>query len=333
VTANNESRASASARAPAVVCLGEALIDLIAIDGSGPLEYSPTFHMAPGGAPANVAVTLARLGTSVAFVGKVGDDPFGRVLCETFAREHVDIRNFVSAPDARTALAFVGSDGSSGRRFVFYHAGMADTLLDTGDLDRERIERAHVFHFGSVTLTDEPSRTATLSAARWARASGCLVSFDPNVRMEVWDSPRSAHEQIEAGVCLADVVKVSLEELEFLTGTLDLESAGRTLRERGPSLVVVTLGADGCFYQTAFASGRVAAPPVTAIDTLGAGDAFVGGLLTCIAANDGVLVLEDVDALERSLRFANAVAALTTTRYGAIPALPSRAEVDALLTS
>jgi len=308
------------------VCLGEVLIDLVATDASQPLERSSDFHMAPGGAPANVAVALARLGTPVAFIGKVGDDPFGRVLCETLAREGVDVRSVSTAPGARTALAFVGSDGSSGRRFVFYHSGMAYTLLEAGEVERSVIQGARIFHFGSVTLAAEPSRSATLTAARYARESGCLVSFDPNVRVEVWDSPRHARESIDQALTLVDVVKVSSDELDFLTGTSDATAACQSLRARGPHLAVVTQGSDGCYYQTADASGYVPGVQVDTLDTLGAGDAFVAGLLSGLAA-------EPRGALRETLRFANAVGAITTTRYGAIPSLPTRAQVDALLSS
>jgi fructokinase len=315
---------------PTVVCLGEVLIDLIAADGKQPLERSSTFHMAPGGAPANVAVALARLGTTVAFIGKVADDAFGRVLCETLAREQVDVRALATAPGARTALAFVGSDGNAGRRFVFYHDRTADTQLEAHELDRAVVERARIFHFGSVTLSAEPSRTATLAAARWAQDCGRMVSFDPNVRLEVWPSEQLARETILEAMRLADVVKVSSDELEFLTGTSNVRNACRRLRARGPSLAVVTEGEGGSFYQTARSSGHIAGIRVDVVDTLGAGDAFMAGLLACLAGVPASS-LADESALPSALRFANAVGAITTTGYGAIPALPKRVQVEALL--
>jgi fructokinase len=316
---------------PAVVCLGEVLIDFVARDGELPLQQATNFHKAAGGAPANVAVALARLGISVAFIGKIGGDAFGQSLRATLAEEGVTVRGLVEAPTARTALAFVGSDGHGGREFVFYHRGMADTLLRPEEVDRELIANARIFHFGAVTLAAEPSRTATAAAARWAREGGCLVSFDPNVRLEVWDSPRQALDSMIDTLSVVDVVKVSSDELAFLTGTSDPAEACRVLRNHGPTVAIVTLGGGGCYYQTDSATGSVPGISVESVDSLGAGDAFVAGLLACLAAYANRTVVTDEALLVPALRFANAVGAITTTRYGAIPALPSRAQVDALL--
>ncbi len=316
---------------PAVASLGEVLIDFVAVEGALHLEQATTFRRAAGGAPANVAVGLARLGIASAFVGKVGGDAFGRFLRQTLAEAGVDVRGLVEDPSARTPLAFVGSDGRGGRSFVFYHDGMADTLLRPDEVDRDLIAHATVFHFGSVTLAAEPSRDATLTAARWARQHGRLVSFDPNVRLELWDSPRRARDSILDSLSLVDVVKVSGDELEFLTGSSDPAEACRRLRERGPALAVVTLGADGCYYEATISSGHVSGVPVQAVDTLGAGDAFVAGLLAALSAQPDAAIIHDEQSLGRALRFANAVGAISTTQYGATPALPTRAQVDHLL--
>jgi fructokinase len=313
------------------VCLGEALIDFVALDSE--LGSASKFIRAAGGAPANVAVALSRLGTPSAFVGKLSTDLFGRFLRETLACEGVDLRGLVEDDVARTPLAFAGSDGTAGRAFVFYHDGMADTLLRADELlfARELITHARLFHFGSVTLAAEPGAGATLHAADCARRSSCLVSFDPNVRLEVWNSSEQARQTILNALTLADVVKLSSDELEFLAGTRDPAEACRKLRAQGPHLVVVTLGPNGCYYDTGSACGFVPGVPVTVVDTLGAGDAFVGGLLAGLAFEDSAL--DDEATLIRVLRFANAVGAITTTRYGAIPALPTRHEVETLLSS
>jgi fructokinase len=319
---------------PSVICLGEVLIDFVATDSGQPLSAAPTFIRAPGGAPANVAVAVSRLGNRAAFVGKIATDMFGRFLRETLAIEAVDLRGLVEDPSTRTALAFIGSDGNAGRAFVFYHEGMADTSLRVDDLGRARelIEHAKLFHFGSVTLSAEPSVSATLEAATYARRSGCLVSFDPNVRLELWDSPSRAHQTTMEALRLVDVLKVSNDELEFLAGTTDPVEACCLLRARGPRLVAVTLGSDGCYYDAGSSCGYVPGVHVNVVDTLGAGDAFLGGLLVGLATSaDGLL--DDRPALIQALHFANAVGALTTTRYGAIPALPRLPEVEALLSS
>jgi fructokinase len=307
------------------------LTDFVALDSRVALQQSTNFHRAPGGAPANVAVGLARLGTSVAFLGKVGGDTFGHALRETLSTEGVDVRGLVQTPGTQTALAFVGSDGHGGRQFIFYHRGMADTLLAPEEVDHDLIGHAQIFHFGSVTLAAEPSRTATIAAARWAREHDCLVSFDPNVRLELWDAPSSALDTIVDMLGVVDLVKVSSDELVFLTGTSHPGDACRVLRGHGPAMAVVTLGGGGCYFQSASFFGEVPGLPVTVVDSLGAGDAFMAGLLAGLSKQPAPVVLRDEDALIPVLRFANAVGAITTTRFGAIPALPTRAEVEQLL--
>ena len=316
---------------PAVVSLGEVLIDFVALESDVPLQAASTFHRAAGGAPANVAVALARLGTASAFLGKVGGDAFGRSLRQMLAAEGVDVRGVIEDPAARTALAFVGANEHGGRSFVFYHAGMADTLLRPEEVDRDLIANASVFHFGSVTLAAEPSRSATLEAANWARQRGCLVSFDPNVRLELWDSPQRARDTILETLGVADTVKLSADEIEFLTGSSDPAEACLRLREHGPAFAVVTLGDSGCYYAATTSSGYVPGIPVKAVDSLGAGDAFVGGMLAGLAAAPNAVSSADAQALGSMLSLANAVGALATARHGAIPALPTRAEVEQLL--
>jgi fructokinase len=317
---------------PAIVSLGEVLVDFVALDDSLPLEHAAVFQRAAGGAPANVAVALVRLGAAVGFVGKVGGDAFGRTLRETLATEGVDVRGLLDAPGARTALAFVGADARGGRRFEFYHERTAHTLLQPEEVDRDLIAHARIFHFGSVTLAAEPSRSATSAAARWARQGGQLVSFDPNVRLELWDSPGRARSSIVDILSLVDVVKVSSDELEFLTGASDPAAACRILCGYGPRVAIATLGSSGCYYQTSSTSGYVLGVEVDAVDSLGAGDAFVAGFLATVALSPAT-ILRDADALVSALRFANAVGAITTTKHGAIPALPTRAQVERLLNA
>jgi fructokinase len=288
---------------------------------------------AAGGAPANVSVALARLGVPAAFLGKISSDVFGQSLRETLAAEGVDVRGLVEQSAARTPLAFVGSNQSGGRSFVFYHDGMADSLLRTDEVvaRHDLIAHARVFHFGSLTLRAEPSRSATLAAVHVARESGCLVSFDPNVRLEVWDSAQRGRQVMLDAMEMVDVLKVSGDELGFLTGTCEEAPACHWLRARGPTLVVVTLGEKGCYYDAGVSSGFVSGVSVRAIDTLGAGDAFLAGLLAGLANMPDGTLLNDDAALRNALRFANAVGAITTTRYGAVPALPTRLDVERLL--
>ena len=319
---------------PFAVCQGEILIDLVAVGAGARIEDAATFHRAPGGAPANVAVGLARLGVPTAFVGKVSDDAFGRLLRETLERDGVDVTGLITDPAARTPLAFVGSDGAGGRTWIFYHRGMADTILRPDELAASLIGTATLFHFGAVSLAAEPGRSATLAAARMAREAGALVSFDPNVRLELWDGANEARDAIHAAIPLADVVKVSLDEIGLLFGTADPAAACRSIRDVGPALAVVTLGASGCWFDAPAGRSPVDGVTVEAVETTGAGDAFVAGLLSRLAPGGraGIARLGDAQLLD-AFRFANAVGALATTRYGAIPSLPRIAEVDAFLAS
>jgi fructokinase len=299
------------------------------------IEEAETFHKAPGGAPANVAVALERLGVPAAFIGKVSNDGFGRFLRGTLETEGVDVRALITDSAARTPLAFVGSGGGAGRSFIFYHRGMADTILRCDEVDADLIASAAAFHFGSVTMAAEPGRSATLAAARIARDAGRLVSFDPNVRLELWDSAEEARACIVAALPLADIVKVSGEEIGLLTGSEDPATATEFLCSAGPALAIVTLGGDGCFFRHSGGAGHVPGFVVDFVDALGAGDAFVAGILAAVVGHvDGLHGLTADEArLREALLFANAVGALATTRYGAIPSLPSRADAEAFLAT
>lgn len=313
----------------AVVCLGEALIDFVADTSGVSLVDCPGFRKAAGGAPANVAVGLARLGVPARFLGKVGEDPFGHFLARTFSEAGVDVTGLRFDPEARTGLAFVSLQADGERDFTFYRHPSADMRLTPAEIDRASFEDAALFHFGSITLITEPSRSATLAAIEAARTAGCIVSYDPNLRLPLWPGAEAARRAMLAVMPVADVVKVSDEEAAFLHG--DIESCARALLAQGPRLVLVTLGADGCRYFTASGEGHVPGFAVDAVDTTGAGDGFVAGLLAHLAEGGAFPLPEP--ALQQALRFANAVGALTCTKKGAIPSLPTRAEVEVLIES
>src|SRR4051794_18734680 len=213
----------------AVICLGEALIDFVADVHGVSLEDCPGFRKAAGGAPANVAVGVARLGQTSAFAGKVGDDPFGRFLERTLAENGVDTTPMRFDPEARTGLAFVSLLENGERDFVFYRHPSADMRLRPDELPVELFSGARVFHFGSISLISEPSRAATLAAARAARNCGCIVSYDPNLRLPLWPSAEAARAAMLDAVPLADVVKISDEEAAFLTGEAPAATAERLL--------------------------------------------------------------------------------------------------------
>ena len=316
-----------------VITHGELLIDFVPTVTGVELIEAPAFIKAPGGAPANVAAGLARLGVSAGFLGQVGDDPFGRFLAQTLRDAGVDVTTLSFSAQARTALAFVSLRADGERDFMFYRHPSADMLYSVADVDvhAAALRSARAFHFGSISLIGEPARAATLRAIALARAGGALISYDPNLRLPLWPSAASAREGMLLGLEHAAIVKVSEEELAFLTGASDETEALARLWRPGLKMVAITRGAAGSTYVTPRFRGNVPGIPVTAVDTTGAGDAFMAGLLRGVLANPGVLEAED--ELIRVYRFANATGALTATRRGAIPALPFPEDVYRLLAN
>jgi fructokinase len=308
-----------------VVCLGEALIDFICLEKGVPLAHARTFERAPGGAPANVAVALARLGVRSGFVGKVGDEEFGRFLASTLADNGVDTSALLFSDQARTALAFVSLKEDAERDFMFYRHPSADMLIRKEEIDQDYIKRAKVFHFGSISLITEPSRGATLAAVRCAQEHGLIISYDPNLRLSLWPSATRARRGIELGWQFANVVKISEQELAFLVGTSDPERGADQLLQSGLKLLAISLGREGCFYATEKQRGYVSGYHVAAVDATGAGDGFVAGLLAGLL--DIGLQVDSRQRISDVLRLANAVGALTVTKRGAIPAFPTRDEV------
>ncbi len=303
-----------------VVSLGELLIDFVALEHGVSVGDASGFRKAPGGAPANVAVAVARLGHEVAFMGQVGDDPFGHHLADVLAAEGIDLRGLCFSDEARTALAFVSLTAEGERSFVFYRHPSADMLMRPEDVVVDVLANAKIFHYGSITMIGEPSRSATLLAVQEARSRGLLISYDPNLRLALWPSAEAAREGMLAGFDYAHIVKVSDEEVEFLTGGHDISSLWRG----DVRVIAVTQGGRGATIYTRQQAVHVPGFSVRTVDTTGAGDGFVAGML--------VGILEHWDDYQAHLpeigRFANAVGALATTHLGAIPALPSRSAVD-----
>ncbi|UCH35893.1 MAG: carbohydrate kinase [Armatimonadota bacterium] len=315
---------------PNAVCIGELLIDFVSTAKDLSLSNCPPLVGAPGGAPANVAVGLARLGVSSGFVGKIGDDPFGEFLRATMAENSVDATHLVSEPGSRTTLAFNATRSDGKKDIFFYRNPGADILLHPDDINEDYMVSADVLHFGSVSLSHSPSREATLRAVEIAQANELLISYDPNLRLMLWDSADEAEKWIWKAMPAADVVKIAEEEWEFITGTSDLEAGSEKVFEAGPGLVVVTRGEQGCYYDNGRARGYLPGFAVDVLDPLGAGDGFVAamlaGLLRC--GDYRALTAEDLDDM---LTTANAAGALTTQRAGVIPALPTPDEIKAFV--
>ena len=313
------------------ICLGELLIDFVpTVTGTG-LTDAPAFIKAPGGAPGNVAVGLARLGVQSAFMGKVGDDAFGHFLADTLTQAGVDVGPLRFSSEARTALAFVSLRADGEREFMFYRHPSADMLFTPREVDMDAIGRAKLLHFGSISLIGEPSRSATLYAVDAARAAGGLVSYDPNLRLPLWPDADAARKGLLLGLSKAHIVKLSDDESEFLTGLSDLKAACQALWHEDLKLMVVTRGRAGCVYFTPNFTGMVESFTVEAVDATGAGDGFVAGLLQGLLADS--TLIQDEARLRELCRFANAVGALATTERGAIPALPDRERVRDFLNS
>lgn len=320
---------------PDVITCGEMLIDFVSTVSGVTLVEAPAFEKAPGGAPANVAVGLARLGVSTGFVGKLGDDDFGRYLQSVLEGNGVDTSRLQFTSEARTALAFVSLREDGEREFVFYRHPSADMLYAPHEVHVPYIARARVFHFGSITLGAEPGASATLHAAHVARENGLFVSYDPNLRLNLWPSAEAAREGMLRGWEYANLIKISEEEAEFLSGTDDLERAVQDLWHGNLRLLAVTRGEQGATFFAPGKSGYEPGFPVRAVDTTGAGDAFLAGLLYSLYRNLDRLTQGDLaeDELRQAVRFANAAGALATTRRGAIPALPTLEEVQRLLAT
>ncbi len=313
-----------------VAALGELLIDLTQNGVSG--QGNPVFEANPGGAPANVLAMLRKLGRSCAFLGKVGADGFGNQLEETLRAAGIDVRGLRRDKKAHTTLAVVQTFADGDRDFSFYRKPGADVELTAEELDTDVLQNCSVFHFGSLSLTDEPARTATHRAIELARSAGALISYDPNLRLPLWESGKAAQEQIAWGLKQCGVVKIADNEAEFLCGTPDFDRAAAMLRERYPNirLLNITAGAGGSY---SYYEGMRAFEPACAlggvIETTGAGDTFCACVLHYVLTHglDGLTEPQ----LHEMLRFANAAAYLVATRRGAIRSMPEPNEIDAVL--
>jgi len=307
-----------------ITAVGEILIDLTQ---SGVNELGiPVFAANPGGAPANLAVAAARLGASSAFIGKVGTDSFGTFLRNTLVENGVDVSGMVTDLHSRTTLAVVALDKQGERTFSFYRNPSADVNLSVQEISEEQLKNTKFLHFGSVSLTTDPARSATLYAAETAKKHGALISYDPNYRASLWSDEETAIAMMKQPLPMVDILKVSDEELPLLTGTENLEEGSAILAAYGIRLVLVTLGANGAYYRLGEKTGHVPGVKVKVGDTNGAGDTFFGAALAQLSRYEK---LEDVteEELKSIVAVSNKAAALTTSRHGAIPAMPSREEV------
>jgi len=308
-----------------IVCFGEILMDMTPQTGREGTLYQPN----PGGAPANVAVAVSRLGGSAAFIGSVGDDFFGGLLRHTLTSNGVDTRCLKTTSRAPTTLAFVHLDREGERSFSFYRQPGADLFLPWGREERSLIASSRLFHFGSLSMTTPRARHITRQALAYAHKTRKIISYDPNLRPALWKNLSEARKVILSPLRYVHILKVSEEELLFLSRTT-FQEAWKWLASLRLPLVLVTRGKEGvtCLYQkTMFSTSSY---EVNVVDTTGAGDAFVGAFLSGLVKEPRPLEVSR-EKLLSLLKYASAVAAITISRPGAIPALPSRQEVEQFL--
>jgi fructan beta-fructosidase len=315
-----------------VIAIGEVLIDFTPAGRT--VGGNEQFECNPGGAPANVAAALARLGARTALISKVGEDQFGSLLHNTLLSSGIDVSDVSFTNEASTTLAFVHLDDKGDRSFSFFRKPGADTFLHSKDVPLDRIETCQILHFGSLSMTHEPARTATKTAVLKAKEAGVLLSFDPNIRFALWESKEEAKKNIIWGMKYADILKISEEELFFITGTSDVEQGSLKLQQQfGIVLIVVTLADKGCYYRLAGQDGYVPGFQVKAIDTTGAGDAFLGCLLYKVLKVGISLNNLTTKQIISMLTFANAGGALVTTRKGALKSMPTTYEIYEMIES
>ena len=309
-----------------VVALGELLIDFApqSVDDAG----YPTLAANPGGAPGNFLAALAKYGCSTAIFGKVGDDMFGRLLINTLKNAGIETRGVLMDPDQFTTLAFVSLDQSGNRDFSFARKPGADTCLRPEEVDFSLLDSARVFHFGTLSLTDEPAASATRAAIQAAKARGLLISLDPNLRKPLWKREEDAKAAIDWSLRQADIVKISDEEIEWLWGLSPEAGAERLLEECGVSLVYVTLGPKGCYAATRAQHVTVNSPSgIHVVDTTGAGDIFGGSAMSrFLKLEKAPADLTEAD-LRGIVRFACTAASLSTQKHGGITSVPAEDEV------
>jgi len=299
-----------------------------------PLEKAPGFLPVPGGAPANVAIGLAKLGVDSALISKIGDDPFGRLLRSVLLQNRVDISQLKVDRESRTTLAFISTREDGERDFCFYRNPGADMMLSAEEISEGFIKTARVFHYGSISMISDPSYSATLKALEYAKKYGLVISYDPNVRLSLWDSENQVKQRIIEGLHNSDLVKLNNDELEFITGISDIKQGSDILLKYGPKMVVVTQGDKGSFFNNGRTCSFIESYKVHTIDTTGCGDSFTSAILAKFLQKikQGKDPFDlDCEEMKDILRFASAAGALTATKKGVIPSLPTQEDLRIFL--
>ena len=318
------------------ISMGELLIDFVATEDNVPLEQSPGFLKAPGGAPANVAVAVQRLGLPSSFVGKIGDDPFGRFLRQTLDDTGVNTRFLFVDDEARTTVVFVTVWDDGRKDLCFYRNPGADMRLHPDEIDEALFNGARAFHYGSIGFINEPYRSAQHKAIAMAREQGLMLTYDPNYRPTLWPDEESARRLMQDGFRYCHLAKVAEEEWEIACGHTDIDQGIAAILDRGVELLVISRGERGSIAATRDYRIDMPAVDVPVVETTGAGDGFMAAMITRLLPERerlGSLATVDREYVGDALRYANAVGALTCTKPGAIPALPTTEEVGRFLAS
>lgn len=313
-----------------LLAIGEALIDFAPEETGKELKDVSGFKPKVGGAPANVCGAYVKLGGDAALITQLGQDPFGDKIVEEFQACGIDCSHIRRTKKANTSLAFVSLKEDGNREFSFYRKPGADMLMESRDIDAAWFEDAYALHFCSVSLGDFPMKEAHRKAIDCARRAGAIVSFDPNIRLPLWENPEALRNVIWDFAPLAHILKISDEELEFVTGKADIEEVLPRLFSGNTRLVIYTKGAGGAECYTESASAYADAQRVNAVDTTGAGDGFIGAFLYCLARDEvevGQLASLSREKMEQYLNFANKFCAKSVTKYGAIASYPTLTEM------
>lgn len=314
---------------PKVYCIGEALIDFVPTKRGVRLEDVPGFVTAPGGAVANLAAAVAKLGAQSAFIGAVGDDAFGRLMREVLEKYGVDTSYMYTTRAANTTLAFVALKADGDRDFIFYRKPGADMLLNEKDIPEGLFKKGDILHFGSLGMVESPSKYAHIKAMRLMREAGGILSFDPNVRLPLWDDPMDCKNTILEFLPQADLVKVSFDEMPFIFDTDNEKAVADRCFGLGVKAVMVTRGAQGSAIYTPDYSTEVASIDVPVEDTTGAGDAYTGAVLSRLAAVGSLEEGLRPEAIDSMINFANVVGSITTMKKGGMASVPTLAEAEA----
>lgn len=308
-----------------ILAIGELLIDFTAItEKNGDIYYKQN----AGGAPANVVCMAAKLGASTGFIGKIGKDMFGNYLKGILEERKVDTRGLILDKDFSTTLAFVKNGSHGERDFVFYRKNSADLNMKFSEVNLKLIDECKIFHFGALSLTSEPSKSATINAVEYAKAKGKIISYDPNWRPILWQSKEQAVQAMKNVLRYVDIIKVSEEELQIITDCGNLLPAIAKLLNMGIKIVCITQGAKGCIIATKSSVELYPAYKVDSVDTLGSGDSFLGGFLYKLLEKSKDITELTSDELYEMSDFANACGAITSMKHGAIPAMPDLKEVE-----